>query len=393
MDYEDKESPFQPGFPVSPDYFMGRKKIVDKILRYVPKVYKGNPQHYFITGKKGMGKTSLAKYVQNLSNDKLLEVYISNKGNDSLEILTNQIIEGILSKIPKNSALEKAKNIFGSIDNLEFNGAKVNFKPKSELSKNIINDFAYYLNKFYKDLPNNKGIFLVIDDINGFSESKEFANWYKRLVDIMTVNDEYNIPIYFLLAGYPEKFNQLVLQDESFARIFRYDNLDNLSDDEVKDFFIDMFKSQNISINPDALNLMTEYSSGLPLMMQEIGEDVFWATDTNNVSLDNAIEGIIEAGEIIGRRQIKPVMDSSIRSKTYNDIFSKLGEYGKDFFRKSEFEKHLNNTEKKAFPNFLKRATELNILESVGKDKSGEYKFSNKLYLLYFMILNLNSKR
>ena len=148
MDYEDKESPFQPRFPVSPDYFMGRKKIVDKILRYVPKVYKGNPQHYFITGKKGMGKTSLAKYVQNLSNDKLLEVYISNKGNDSLEILTNQIIEGILSKIPKNSALEKAKNIFGSIDSLEFNGAKVNFKPKSELSKNIINDFAYYLNNF-----------------------------------------------------------------------------------------------------------------------------------------------------------------------------------------------------------------------------------------------------
>lgn len=57
----DKESPFQPGKPVSPYYFKGRTKIVKKILRYLNKAEKGDVQHYFITGKKGMGKTSLAR--------------------------------------------------------------------------------------------------------------------------------------------------------------------------------------------------------------------------------------------------------------------------------------------------------------------------------------------
>lgn len=48
----DKESPFQPGHPVSPYYFKGRTKIVKKILRYLNKAEKGDVQHYFITGEK-----------------------------------------------------------------------------------------------------------------------------------------------------------------------------------------------------------------------------------------------------------------------------------------------------------------------------------------------------
>lgn len=38
----DKESPFQPGKPVSPYYFKGRTKIVKKILRYLNKAEKGD---------------------------------------------------------------------------------------------------------------------------------------------------------------------------------------------------------------------------------------------------------------------------------------------------------------------------------------------------------------
>ena len=60
--------------------------------------------------------------------------------------------------------------------------------------------------------------------------------------------------------------------------------------------------------------------------------------------------------------------------------------------RKAILKKFLSPSEKKVFSKFLQRATELNILESIGKDKSGEYKFSNRLYLVYFMILNLEKE-
>ena len=397
MEFEydfDKESPFQPGKPVSPDYFSGRKKILAKILRYVNKAHNGDAQHYFITGERGIGKTSLAKYVQNLTDDKMIGVYVSNKGNESLEVLTTQIIEGILSKLPKDSVIDKAKKIFGDhIECIEIKGTKVNFRPGNSIGKDLVNNFAYYLNKIYKDIPNNKGIFLIIDDINGLSESGDFANWYKRLVDIMEFDEEYKILIYFLLASYPQKFQRLVNQDESFARIFHYDDMDYLSNEEVKEFFIDTFKTVGMICEEDALEIMITFSSGLPLMMQEIGEAVFWETDGKIVTKSHALTGVIEAGKLIGARQIKPVMDKSIRSENYESILLKLGEHSVDYFKKSDFEPKLTQAERNVFHKFLQRATELNISESVGKDKSGEYRFSNRLNLVYFMILNLDKNK
>ena len=63
MNISEKESLFQPGQPVSPDRFKGREDVIQNILRYFPSVKSGNPQHFFITGKRGMGKTSLANYI------------------------------------------------------------------------------------------------------------------------------------------------------------------------------------------------------------------------------------------------------------------------------------------------------------------------------------------
>ena len=48
----DRESPFQPGKPVSPHYFKGRHYSIEKILRYYNNACKKDVQHFFLTGKK-----------------------------------------------------------------------------------------------------------------------------------------------------------------------------------------------------------------------------------------------------------------------------------------------------------------------------------------------------
>lgn len=55
-----KKSVFQPKQPVNPDRFKGRQQTIEEIIRYFPGVLSGQPRHFFITGKRGMGKTSLA---------------------------------------------------------------------------------------------------------------------------------------------------------------------------------------------------------------------------------------------------------------------------------------------------------------------------------------------
>ena len=47
----DRESPFQPGKPVSPYFFKGRHASIQKILRYYNNACNCDVQHFFLTGK------------------------------------------------------------------------------------------------------------------------------------------------------------------------------------------------------------------------------------------------------------------------------------------------------------------------------------------------------
>ena len=68
MQIETKESLFHLGQPVSADRFKGREEIINGILKYFPSLRNGNPQHFFITGKRGMGKTSLAILISDFAS-------------------------------------------------------------------------------------------------------------------------------------------------------------------------------------------------------------------------------------------------------------------------------------------------------------------------------------
>lgn len=381
----DRESPFEAGTPVSPDNFKGRIDTIKKIVRYAPTAQKGNVRHFFLTGKRCMGKTSLAKYVQNYleNNIGMTGVYVSNKGNHSLKELVTSIIEGFIKQIPKEGLKEKFKNIFGSVESISFKGASISFNPDNSMKEDIIGNFPYIINDLIKELP--KGVFLVVDDINGLSESKQFVDWYKKFADTVEMDDNLNIPLYVLFAGYPEKFDELVLKEESFGRIFHHEDISNLEDKDVEDFFIDTFSKANLHLNQESLEILTFFSSGLPLMMQQIGDSVFWMADEENISKEISIKGVIDAANEIGRKQIRPMLNT-IRSENYEPILLELGKLKAFKFKKSEIQKKLSKNQQNVFKDFLSRMVELNILCSVGKKKSGQYEFNNQLYFVYFLI-------
>ena len=198
----DIENPFEPGKSVSPDKFKGREDNIIKILRNMNKARAGNVQHYFLTGNKGMGKTSLAQFVKEYVeiNYGMMGIYVSNKGNDSLNSLISAIIQAFLNKIPRDSLMDKVKSLFSSIESIEIRGTRVNFKPDEDLINDIERDFPYFLNQIINDLPPNNGVFLIIDDINGLSESKKFVDWYKRFADTIEVNrNDFHLPLYIHL--------------------------------------------------------------------------------------------------------------------------------------------------------------------------------------------------
>ena len=390
MDFDyDRESPFQPGIPVSPDRFSGRNETIKKILRYVNPAIKGQTQHFFLTGKRRMGKTSVTDFVKDIvgSQKGMIGVYVSNKGNDSIETLTTWIIEALINELPQKSRLERIKEWFGDhIESIEVKGTKIKFKVDEKLAKSFKNYFPDYITEIYDEFPDDRknGILIIIDDINGLSKSREFADWYKKLADTLAVSNYYKLPVYFLLAGYPERFEAMVVHEESFGSIFHFDLIDCLSNEEVSEFFKATFSQIEMEISDEALEIMVAFSSGLPLMMQQIGESVFWMCEDDFITKKEATAGVINAAYEIGSKQIRPVLNQ-IKSNNYEPILEILAGNKMNTFKRSDVKDAMSISDN-VLSNFLSKMVKLGILESTGHKHSGTYEFNNNLYYTYFWI-------
>lgn len=293
-----KRSPFQPGQPVSPEKFKGREEIINEIIRYFPAVILGNPEHFFIMGQRGLGKSSLAKIILKHAKEdySMVGVHVMNDGVHSVDELVTQIIEVILNEIKSEKWAQKILDFFkNNIEEVGVGEISIKFRPSSDELKSIKDHFPFYLTDLARNFGDNKGICIVIDDINGLSDTPEFANWYKSFADTFATSYVDESPIALVLTGYDETFSKLNYSNPSFGRIFHKHKLGTLSNDEVFEFYEDVFDSVEMTYDNDALKVMTKYSYGKPLVMQEIGDASYWEDNDNYISSDDALNGILKA--------------------------------------------------------------------------------------------------
>ena len=133
------------------------------------------------------------------------------------------------------------------------------------------------------------------------------------------------------------------------------------------------------------MELLVLFSQGYPLMMQHIGDAVFWQADGEIITKETTTIGVFNAANELGSKQIRPDLNR-IGSKHYINILLKLGKHQIYSFQKSELEEYLSDDEKGVLSNFLAKMIKIGILNSIGVKNSGEYEFSNILYFTYFMI-------
>ncbi len=387
------DTPFEPGRPVSPSNFKGRRNDCIKIIRYIPGVIKsGIPEHFFITGKRGMGKTSFIQYVSRIAEDnfQMIPIHFNNSDGTTIEELILKLIEKLSIEFDKGYWGKKfVDGYLKRIQEIKIAGFGFSLENQDKLIQDIKGNFSKLLIEICENFE-NKGIFFIIDDINGLSDNIEFTNWYKSLFESIQFN-EYHVPVVFALISYPKEFDNLCLINESFSRIFKLIEIDKLENDEIEDFFRFSFENMNYTFkDDDALSAMVYYSWGMPLIMQQIGESVLWNILDNGIIDEKiAIRGISDAAIELGNKQIRGKL-RKIRSEHYEDILIKLAKHGAMEFKKSEVIDILNDDEKRVFNSFLQRCKELSIIESIGRENSGEYAFVNRLYFAYFLIKSLD---
>jgi len=214
-------------------------------------------------------------------------------------------------------------------------------------------------------------------------EKKEFANWYKSFVYEIATHYS-NFHVFMMLIGLPEKRDKLSKLQPSLMRIFRVIEIKKLSNKEVEDFLFNSFEKVNMKVEPDAMKLMVLYSSGLPILMHEIGDATFWLDTDGIIDKKDAVQGVLTATQKVGEKYLDPRVYRAIRSERYKSILRKLGEIQiSRTFKKRDVEAKLDANEKKVFHNFLRKLRELGVIEIDVEAERGTYRFVNEIYPIY----------
>lgn len=389
------DSPFSPGKPVPLELFVGRENKLEELVHYMKQSSLGKQENVFVIGNRGIGKSSLANYLKSIAEKEagMLGVHIFLGGVHTTEELVNHVFERILNESQGERWFDKVRGLFGDyVKSVDLFGVSLSFEPPKDKLSGLTKNFPKALETIIGNIgEEKKGIFLALDDINGLANSSDFANWYKSFVDEVAITYK-EFPVFIMVIGLPDRRDALFKNQESLGRIFNIMEIDNLSDKDVAIFYEKAFHSANIKIDDSAINIMNHFSGGLPVVMHEIGDAVFYVNQDDVIDKDDALNGIFEAANRIGTKYLEPMVYNTISSELYKSILSKIGKSLLSHeFTRQEAVKELNDKEKKVFDNFIKKMKELGVIHTL-PGKKGIYHYVNPIYPIYFRLKTINKK-
>jgi len=295
-----ENSPFTPGNPVPVELFVGRTNQINEILKYVRQTSFGKQENVFLSGERGIGKSSLAAFLRYWVTNKenFLGIHVFSGGVLSLEELIRRIFDQLLKEVKEQTWFEDISKFFGRyIKEVGLFGISVSFNPPEKDLKELVRNFPEALENIMEKIKaEKKGLFIVLDDINGLSKTPEFANWYKSFVDEVATHYT-RFPVFIMPIGLPEIRDTLSKHEPSLMRIFRAVNIEKLSDKEVETFLRRAFEKVNVKVEFKAMEIMVKFSSGLPLLMHEIGDAIFWEDGDGIISEKDTLRGVLAAAE------------------------------------------------------------------------------------------------
>ena len=377
-----ESSPFRPGQPVPLVFFIGRIEEIKRLHSMVKtSIHQQRLTVGFISGERGIGKSSLANFVLRLSDEEC--------NTTGCHVLLGSVRElnEMVGKI-----LEQLKDFVGNkVQKVGLFGITLELNLSDDDLSLLTNNLVQGMNNLWRNLKHQiNGLLLILDDINGLAPSTEFANWLKSTVDQFAVSD-HKTPLCILVVGLEERRQELIENQPSLARVFELIETSPWSDEEATEFYVHAFQSANAKIEKADLDTLVHFTGGLPVLAHEIGDAVWRTAQSLEINAHEIDEGIFNAAEIIGLKLLEPQIFSAIRSERYRSILRKMAGEPQMRFRRAELAAQLTNQEVKVMDNFLRRMRTLGAIDT-DPDVRGGYKFPNLLHALYFFIESQRAK-
>ena len=390
-----ESSPFRPGQPVPSEFFVGRVDEIERLRGMVRASAGGRFKIGFVSGERGIGKSSLAYFVRLLSEQesKLAACHVFLGGVRDMKEMLRRTFERLLKESVDKPWHEKIKSFFGDrVRKVGLFGITLELKLNDSDLSSIADDFVSAIVGLCDKLTDRSSILLILDDINGLATSDVFANWLKSMVDEIATSQKH-VPLCILVVGLEERRQELVARQPSLARVFELTDITPWSNEEVIEFYRRSFKAGNAEIADDDLAILVRYTGGMPVLAHEIGEAVWRSAQSPKIDQAAITAGIVSAAEVIGRKLLEPQVFSAIRSERYRSILRKMADEPQTMrFRRSELAARLSDAEQKVLDNFLRRMKGLGALD-VDPEVRGGYQFPNHLHALYFWMESERARR
>ena len=185
------DSPFSPGKPVSQDLFVGRAAEINRMMTRVAVAERGRLQVSFLSGERGIGKSSLASFIRAMTEREhaMIALHVFLGSVSSLDQLCKAVFDRFLKESIQTPWYKKLADLFGRhVKKVDLFGLGVEFAASQEELAQLVRDFEPALRNLLDRLKDDKkGLVLILDDIDRLVHNPEFAHWLKSLVDGMSV--------------------------------------------------------------------------------------------------------------------------------------------------------------------------------------------------------------
>ena len=158
---------------------------------------------------------------------------------------------------------------------------------------------------------------------------------------------------------------------------------------EVKEFFKDTFSTINKQINDNSLELLSYFSGGIPLIMQEIGYSIYWLSEKTTIDEEDVLNGIMEAIGELESKQIRNIVNQ-ISSDDFEDLLLKIASQKQQSYIETDFKEKLNLDEYNIWDEFLDCMIKLGVIKTSNRKSNLKFSFSNQFYFTYFWLKSLN---
>ena len=180
---------------------------------------------------------------------------------------------------------------------------------------------------------------------------------------------------------------EILVAQELAAAPRRSSTSEQESTEETETFFTQSFEKVGVEVEKEALYVLSYYSGGHPALAHEIGDATFKVDEDNIISQNDAVVGVINAAEVVGRKYIEPQVYEAIKSDRYKSILNTLlKDPGPESFRRRDILRSLEPDEEKVLDNFLKKMTDLGVFVKDPDHGRGAYKFAQELHFVYFWL-------